>query len=215
VIRINLLPQTKRQGKAAAAAPGSSQGWVIGYLVSVVLWVIGLVVVYVVFSNELEEHKQQNQAVTAQIQVLKQKSSRLEEVRTKINLSRQLEEVVTDLNRVRLGPTRVMLELSKLLSKDGGPTVNQEEFERIRRENPLAGFNRNWQTQRLWVLNFTENNRNVRMRGVGKTNEDVAEFLQRLELSDLFEEVRLTRTSATTIGRVQYISFDASCKVRY
>jgi len=109
------------------------------------------------------------------------------------------------------------VELSQLLSEGGGPTVSPERLAALRRDNPLAGFNPGWDTRRLWLTSFTEQDRACLIRGFGKTNEDVAEFLRRLNISNLFEKVSLTATSAALEpgGSVPIVSFDLSCQVRY
>ncbi len=55
------------------------------------------------------------------------------------------------------------------------------------------------------------------MTGLGKTNEDVAEFLRRLALSESFEDVTLTRTESKidTDTQLPFIDFSITCKVRY
>lgn len=218
MIRINLLPQAKKAVRApVAAAPGSSQAWVIVYLVALVLWTVGLAAIYIVYDNALEEQQQQNAALDRQIQQLRTKSAQLDEVRAKIQASRRLEEIVGELNAARMGPTRVMMELSKILSAHGGPTIDPQRLEAIRQDNPLAGYNRSWDPRRLWVAQFQEQDRECRIRGEGKTNEDVAEFLRRLALSDVFEDVTLTKTEAREdrARGMSFIGFDLTCKVRY
>jgi len=218
MIRINLLPTAKKAARApAAAAPGSSQLWVIVYAVAVVLWGVGLAAIYIIYDNALEEQQRQNQTLERQIEQVRTRSAQLEEVRAKIEASRRLEQLVAELNRARMGPTRMMMELSKILSPGGGPTIDPAELEAMRRENPLAGYNRSWDPRRLWLTRFEEENRECRMSGQGKTNEDVAEFLRRLALSEVFEDVTLTKTEARDDREtgLTFIAFDLTCTVRY
>jgi Tfp pilus assembly protein PilN len=71
--------------------------------------------------------------------------------------------------------------------------------------------------RRLWLTAFSEQSRKCSIRGFGKTNEDVAEFLRRLSLSELFEKVTLQATSSATEqgSSVPVVSFELSCQVRY
>ena len=121
------------------------------------------------------------------------------------------------LQTARQGPTRVLMEISQLLSEGGGPSVSPERLAALRRDNPLAGFNPSWDVRRLWLTAFTEQNRKCSIRGFGKTNEDVAEFLKRLNLSNLFEKVTLQATSSATeqVTNLPIVSFELSCQVRY
>jgi type IV pilus assembly protein PilN len=217
MIRINLLPEAKKNVRIAAAPSGSDAMWAAIYLVAVAVWGVGLGMVYFTYQGELEEQQRQNQALRSSIDTLRQRSARLEEVQAALEESRHLEEVVGELNAARTGPIRVMMELGHMLSRGGGPTIDPEALERLRRDNPLAGFNANWDVRRLWIKEFRESERNCRITGLGRTNEDVAEFLRRLSLSELFEQITLTRTEAqndSTTG-LSFTGFELSCRVRY
>jgi type IV pilus assembly protein PilN len=213
MIRINLLPAAKR----ATAAGGSTQVWGIAFLLSTFVWGVLLFLFYNNYKSHLDEQHAANTALEQEIEQAKQKSANIGDVEAKLAKSRQLEDVVSKLQTARQGPTRVLMELGKLLSAGGGPTVTAERLEALRRDNPLAGFNTGWDVRRLWLTSFTEQNRRCSIRGFGKTNEDVAEFLRRLSLSSLFEKVTLQATaSATEPGNlIPVVSFDLSCQVRY
>jgi type IV pilus assembly protein PilN len=213
MIRINLLPAAKR----VAAASGSTQVWGIVYLVSSFAWVVLLFLFYRNFQSSLDEQRAANTELEQQIEQAKQKSANIGEVEAKLAKSRQLEDVVGKLQSARQGPSRVMMELSKLLSEGGGPSVSAEKLDAMRRDNPLAGFNSGWDVRRLWLTAFTETSRKCAIRGFGKTNEDVAEFLRRLTLSNLFEKVTLQATSSATEPgtNVPVVSFELSCQVKY
>ena len=217
MIRINLLPVSKKPARATGGPSGSAQTWGIIYAVVAVLWCIGLGLVYYVYTGELEEQQQRNRALRVRIDQLLEKSEHLDEVNAKIEASKQLEAVVAELDKARTGPSRVMMELTKILSKDGGPTIDPEALEQLRRDNPYASFNRSWDVRRLWLTSFREENRECEIEGVGRTNEDVAEFLRRLALSELFTEVTLTKTEATRAseGNLELISFQLTCRVTY
>lgn len=213
MIRINLLPAAKR----TASTSGSAQLWGAAYLLGLFAWGVVLFFVYMSTNGKLEEQRAANTALEQEIAQAKQKSANIGDVEAKLAKSRQLEEVVGKLQTARQGPARVLMELSQLLSEGGGPSVTPERLAVLRRDNPLAGFNPGWDPRRLWLTSFTEQNRQCEIRGFGKTNEDVAEFLRRLNLSNLFEKVALRATSSAMEkdSPVPVVSFDLSCQVRY
>jgi len=216
MIRINLLPQAKRQ---VARASGSSDhnGWVIAYVIISVLWIAGLVGVYIMYSTKLAEQQLKNKSLAEKIAEVKKSAGDVEELKDKIAQSIQLEEVVGKLQAARLGPARVLTEIIRILSVGGGPTIDPKKLEQLRRENPLAGFNSGWDPRRLWLTALEEEHRECRMKGFGKTNEDVAEFLRRLALSDLFQEVTLQKTEARVddATKLSLIAFELTCKANY
>lgn len=218
MIRINLLPQAKRPARGGAAAGGGgSTGWFVAYAAAALIACVAFALVYMSKDNELSEQRARNAALEQQIQQITQQSAAIDEVRAALVRSQELEEVVGELQRARFGPTRVLMELSRILSVSGGPTIDPQRLEAIRRTNPLAGFNRSWDSRRLWLTAFEEGDRRVRMRGVGKTNEDVAEFLRRLSLSESFAEVHLDKTEAMEDPETHLplIAFELTARVRY
>lgn len=213
MIRINLLPAAKR----VAATSGSSQLWGAVYLLGLFAWGVLLFFFYMNYKSKLDEQRAANSALEQEIDQAKQKSANIGDVEAKLAKSRQLEEVVSKLQTARQGPTRVLMELSQLLSEGGGPSVSAEKLDALRRDNPLAGFNPGWDVRRLWLTSFTETARACLIRGFGKTNEDVAELLRRLNLSNLFEKVTLQTTASATDAASQtpVVSFELSCQVKY
>lgn len=219
MIRINLLPQAKRVGQKAAAAdsgPGA-QLWLAGYLVGVVVLAVVLGLVYFTQSKTLSAKQNANSRLAQQIAAETVDVQGMQEVQEQWRRSEELASVANDLQRARLGPTRVLMELSHILSEGGGPTIDPQHLEQIRRENPLAGYNAGWDPRRLWLTAFTEENRDCRIVGVAKTTGDVSEFLARLSLSDLFEMVRFDKTTLVDDpeNHLPLVGFEATCKVRY
>ena len=52
---------------------------------------------------------------------------------------------------------------------------------------------------------------------MGRSNDDVAEFLQRLTLSEVFDDIQLVQTEGTTDREtgLPLINFQLSCRVVY
>lgn len=213
MIRINLLPEAKRQ----AVAGGSSQIWAVVYLLACFAWGVVLFLVYLNRSDRLEEQKAKNAELQAQIERAKSQSENIGEVEGKLAKSKQLEEVVGGLQAARQGPARMLMELSKILSEGGGPTVSPEQAVAMRRDNPLVVFNPGWDIRRLWIDSFKEGKRKCSITGFGKSNEDVAEFLRRLNASELFDNITLQATNAATddATKLPVVRFSLTCEVKY
>ncbi len=219
MIRINLLPSARKQAKSASGGGGSGANtpWFIAYAAGAAIAVVSLLFVYLAYQSDLEERQAANAELERQVAAAERQSADLENVRAQLAASQQLEEVVGELQRARFGPTRVMMELARILSDGGGPTIDPRELEQMQRNNPLAGFNAGWDGRRLWLVSFEEEQRQVRIHGVGRTNDDVAEFLRRLTLSELFETVALDKTEAAQDANthLDMIAFELSATVHY
>ncbi|MFW2387663.1 MAG: PilN domain-containing protein [Polyangiales bacterium] len=223
MIRINLLPtDKKKRARRIAASPMPSGDLSLGtwgavYAGAIAIWLVVLGVLYFSQSGEMDVIAQENKTLEARRDELKSKTKGLSDVEGRLEKSRKLERVVQDLERARRGPTRAIMELSKVLSSPGGPSINPAELERMRQENPLAGFNESWDVRRLWITRFEEIERECKIIGMGRSNEDVAEFLRRLTLSEIYEGVTLQRTHASNdpASGLQMVGFDITCKVKY
>jgi type IV pilus assembly protein PilN len=223
MIRINLLPTDKKK-RARRIAPSPMPGgdlslgtWGAIYAGAIAIWLVVLGILYFSQSGEMDVIAQENKTLEARRDELKSKTKGLSDVEGRLEKSRKLERVVQELERARRGPTRAIMELSKVLSSPGGPSINPAELERMRQENPLAGFNESWDVRRLWITRFEEIERECKIIGMGRSNEDVAEFLRRLTLSEIYEGVTLQRTHASndTATGLQMVGFDITCKVKY
>jgi type IV pilus assembly protein PilN len=214
MIRINLLPEAKR---GAVATGGGSQLWAVVYLLSCFAWGVVLFLVYLNYNSVLEEQSAKNAELQSQIDRAKSQTENIGEIEAQLAKSKQLEEVVSSLQAARQGPARVLMELSGILSEGGGPSLSSEELETLRRENPLGAYNPGWDARRLWIDKFEEAQRRCTISGFGKSNEDVAEFLRRLNVSEVFDRVTLQQT-ASAIDQstgLPTVKFTLTCEVKY
>lgn len=214
MIRINLLPQAKR---STSSGTTTVQVWGYLYLASAIVWCVALAFVYFSLTSDLDQAKAQNAEVTRQIERVNQQGGNLAELQKQLEKSRQVEKVVNDLLAARQGPTRMLLELSAILSQGRGPTVDPKKLEEMRKSNPEAGFSPGWDTRRLWLKSFKEDQLACTIIGEARNNEDIAEFLRRLSLSTSFEDVSLVRTGLPNqaAAGATSVSFELKCKVRY
>src|SRR5262249_20964519 len=127
-------------------------------------------------------------------------------------------DAINKLKAGRTGPVFVLRELSEILTRDKGPTYSKAEYENRLRSDPNAGYNPSWDPRRIWVTGWRELNRHVAIEGTAKSNDDVAEFMKRLQLSVFFENVVLEGTKelsgAESSGGITY-GFKIHCGVRY
>jgi len=115
----------------------------------------------------------------------------------------------------------VMIELAKVLSRNGSPTIDHDRYMDLIRRSPGLAYDPNWDGRRLWLQRFSEENRNVELSGTALSHEDVAELHRRLTLSDYFYDVVLVETR-TARGAQDYgpfapqlVTFEIRCRLRY
>ncbi|MEZ4299835.1 MAG: PilN domain-containing protein [Polyangiaceae bacterium] len=213
MIRINLLPQ-KRSGRGA---PEASQRWLIAVLVVVILQVIGLFLFHEWKSEELTAQIQENNKLQIDINEIKQLVANHEEVKKQLAVLRQREDAIAKLQSARSGPTAVLLELSRVLTQNRGPTVDPDRIAALRKENPLAVFSPSWDTRRAWITSYSESDRVVRIEGYARDGNDVSELSQRLRLSVYFYDVTILpgKKELDPETKLELIKFALQLKVRY
>lgn len=209
MIRINLLPIRK----AKRAEAGQRQFLYMGLAIMATLGV--LVFVHLQASGDLDEAKRRNTILAAEVGRLKQELGDYDKVRGQREELLRQRKTIQALDAGRTGPVYLLRELSEILSPGKGPTFDRVTYEEQLRRDPNAGFNASWDTRRVWIDSYTEADRGVKLKGAAKSNEDVAEFLKRLNSSVFFSDVNLDSTAQQAGRSVKFVSFSLSAKVVY
>jgi type IV pilus assembly protein PilN len=183
----------------------------------VALEVVGLFFFHQTKVDELTEVKAEVGRLTTQINEIKAVVKDHEKIKADLDKLRAREDAIAKLQAGRAGPTAVLLELSRLLTRGKGPTVSQEQLDQQREENPLATYNPGWDTRRVWLTSYAESERYVRVEGLARDASDVSELSQRLKLSRYFEEIELLQgqESAKSVEGVELVQFALQMTVKY
>ena len=208
MIRINLLPTRKAKRQEA----GQRQFLLMGLAI---LATIGLVVFFhLQATTDLERAQHDNTILQADVAKLKQELGDYDKIRAQREELLQQRKTIQSLESGRTGPVFLLRELSEILSPGKGPTFDRVTYEETLRKDPNAGFT-NWETKRAWLESYTEEKLRVKIRGSAKSNEDVAEFLKRLNSSVFFKDVNLDATAQAAKGAVKFVNFGLSATVIY
>ena len=212
MIRINLLPVKAAQRRAT----GLRQVLIAG--VVALLGLTATVAFHIYVTNQLADQKNEINRLKTAIARLKAEVGDYDVVKAqREDLIRQ-KNAIKKLQMARSGPTYLMRELSDILTKGKGPTMNKEQYEELLRRDPSSGFNPNWEPKRAWIVSYTEKDKAVSIKGGAKSDEDVAEFLKRLKLSAFFSDVYWQQTQPMIdpkLHNVSYVNFDVAARVNY
>ena len=180
-----------------------------------ILATIGLIVFFhLQATTELEKAQHDNTLLQADVAKLKTDLGDYDKVRGQREELLRQRKTIQSLETGRTGPVYLLRELSEILSPGKGPTFDRVTYEETLRKDPNAGFS-NWETKRAWLESYTEDAMRVKLRGSAKSNEDVAEFLKRLNSSVFFKDVNLDATAQAAKGSVKYVNFGLSTTVIY
>lgn len=216
MIRINLLPTRDAPRRQAA---------VVQLIVVAVLLVVSAAVLVLVDSwqrSQITAQGRTNQVVENRIERIQKTIQDHDQIRDRISEIESKQGVIDQLQAGRTGPVMVMVELSKVLSRNGAPTIDHDRYMELVRRSPGQAYDPNWDGRRLWLREFREQNREVALSGVALSHEDVAELLRRLSLSDYFHQVVLIQTrsderQSESVGPFgpRLVSFSIRCQLRY
>jgi type IV pilus assembly protein PilN len=211
VIRINLLPQKQQ---AAQTDKNTIQAVV---LVAFLLEVAGLFFVQHTKERELEAVKAEATAVRGQIDQIGREIANHKQIQEELKSLREREAAIERLQAGRVGPTAVLLELSRVLTPEKGPTVDRARLEQLRRDAPQLVPNPSWDAHRLWLTGYREAERSATISGFARDGEDVSELLRRLSLSNYFEDVKLLPAEKVLDPQTkeQLVRFEFSAKVKF
>lgn len=209
MIRINLLPIRK----VKRAEAGQRQFLYMG--VAILATVGGVIFLHLQAAGQLEEIRRKNTIIKADVARLKQEIGDYEKIRVQREDLLRQRKTIQALDAGRNGPVYLLREMSEILSPGKGPTFDRVAYEETLRRDPNAGFNASWDTRRVWMEGYTEDQKKVKIRGAAKSNEDVAELLKRLNSSVFFSDVNLDSTSQVSGRTVKFVSFSLSANVIY
>lgn len=222
MIRVNLLPHKKGGRGGGGGGPLITTGgvggskWLLVVLGVLILEGIGLFLFHQTKQSELSAQNQKNGQLQGQIADIQQLVSNHKAIQDALVLLRAREDAIAKLQSARTGPTAVLLELAQLLTRGKGPTADPDKLQQLKKDNPLAVYNPGWDSRRLWLTNYTEGERVVRIEGQARDGSDVSEFAQRLKLSVyVYDVTLLPGKKQSDKDKLEVVDFALQLKVRY
>ena len=221
MLKINLLPDDKGGRRAQSGGGGGSipNLLLVGVIGSLVLLLSGLFLFHTSQQNEVNAVRTANTRTQSEIDAIKGRVSDHQAIIDELAEIHRREDAIQQLQAARTGPTAMLLEISHLLSTGGVPTADPMLVERMRNLGERDRlWSATWDTKRLWLTGFDETNRSVKIKGEGRTADDVGELMRRMQLSLYFQNVRLERSEAATVAGLNALpvqAFTITARVRY
>ena len=215
MIRVNLLPNASERRSSSEGG----QRWLLLVMAAVVLEIVALFFFHQTKQDELSAIVGKVDQLANQVNDINELVKNHDSLKKELSEMRARQDAINKLNLARKGPTSVLLELSRVLTKGKGPTVDAERMEQLKQDNPNAVFNASWDPRRVWLTNYAEEERVVTIEGLARDGGDVYEFAQRLKLSRYFEDVKLKEGAQDHSGegatKLDLIKFSLEVKVKY
>jgi type IV pilus assembly protein PilN len=221
MIRINLLPGKRETRRAATSSlsggAGGGNTWLLGVLGAMLVTGLICLFLYSAKARELAKIEGKNKEVQASIDSIKAQIVDHPQVKARLKELKDREEAIDKLQAARTGPTSAMMELSHILSPGRGPSFDRDRMEQLRKDNPTQLPNPSWDPRRLWLSQYQEASREVKISGYARDGEDVSEFYRRMSLSEFFTDIRLLpgQKMMDTQTKLEVVKFQLSAKAKY
>ena len=217
MLKINLLPDEKGRRAQPGFGGGIPNLLLVGVIGSLVLLLSGLFLFHTSQAGEVDAIRNSNVRTQSEIDAIKGRVADHQKILDELAEIHRREEAIQQLQAARTGPTSMLLEISHILSAGGAPTADPTVVENLRARGLRDQlWSTTWDTKRLWLTNFDEENRTVKIQGEGRTADDVGEAMRRMQLSLYFQNVRLDRAqAATALNGLPVQQFIISARVRY
>ena len=204
MIRINLLPIREAERQK------SGRQFLLLALILLMGQCAFLFIVYGDTEQDLKNVKKRNSELTRTLKNLQKRTQAVTKLKAEQKELERQKTVLNGLVEGQSGPVKMLNELSMILTTIEDPKAKL----RVR----ARGWNPDWDPKRVWVDKFEETNRKVKIKGLARSNEDVAEFLKRLNTSRHFVNVEINFSSATQVrelGDATFYQFEFAGLVIY
>ncbi len=154
------------------------------FLLSMVLLVVILVIVNSHLGGRVETLEERLGDLQAEVEIYEERAQQVEKFKEELEELNKKIDIVNDLKALRKDPPELLAELTELV---------------------VSG--------RMQLLSMSFSQTQLRMEGLAMDNETIAVFMRRLEQSDRFSSVTLSRSAQQMEQGVEMKRFGISCRL--
>lgn len=219
MIKINLLPQKRARGRAAAS-DSSSKPLVIGVAGLAAAAATVWLVVDRPKRAKLAELEEANALLAADIKLKNDQLKGYAELKKAADAADERYRSIRRLLSAKVVPAHVLHELGEILTPSKYPTMTSDMTRRTGSgldSDPNKRFQADWDASHVWLSAFTDTGGTFKLEGGAQSESDVTQFAKRLGASVYFADVTpaggerlVDRQSGTN-----YYKFTITGKVAY
>lgn len=219
MIKINLLPQRRAKG-LAAASESAGRPVVLGVLGLAAAAAAVAVLVDLPRRARLAELTRDNARLESDIQAKNRQLAGYAELKKAAEEADQRYKSIQRLLGARVVPAHVLHELGEILTTRKYPTMT-EDMARRTGNGPDADPNKrlspDWDPSRVWLSGFTDAGGAFRLEGGAQSESDITQLAKRLAASVYFDDVAPAGGERVADGQTgaSYYKFTITGKVVY
>ena len=194
MIRINLLPYRAAQKKENIRRQ-------ISIFVLAVIMLVGILLYYnTTLNNNIDALNTQiknNKSMLAQVE---KQAKEVDEIKKAFDTLKQKTHVIKSLESNRKISVQLLDNMTTLVAEE--VSASQSETSADSDSKPV---------KRLWFTNFQENSDKIILQGIALDNKTIADFMSRLEASNLFMNVNLKTIKQQKVNELNLKNFEIIC----
>lgn len=194
MIRINLLPYRAAQKKENIRRQ-------ISIFVLAVIMVVGILVYYnMSLNSDIDALNTQIKNTKSMLAQVEKQAKEVDEIKKAFDRLKQKTDVIKNLETNRKIAVQLLDNMTTLVAEK--VSVSPSEAPADSDTKPV---------KRLWFTNFQENGNQIEVQGIALDNKTIADFMTRLEASNLFMNVNLKSIKQQKINELNLKSFEIIC----
>lgn len=194
MIRINLLPYRAAQKKENIRRQ-------ISIFVLAVIMVVGILVYYnMSLNSDIDALNTQIKNTKSMLAQVEKQAREVDEIKKAFDRLKQKTDVIKNLETNRKIAVQLLDNMTTLVAEK--VSVSPSEAPADSDTKPV---------KRLWFTNFQENGNQIEVQGIALDNKTIADFMSRLEASNLFMNVNLKSIKQQKINELNLKSFEIIC----
>jgi type IV pilus assembly protein PilN len=194
MIRINLLPYRAAQKKENIRRQ-------ISIFVLAVIMVVGILVYYnMSLNSDIDALNTQIKNTKSMLAQVEKQAKEVDEIKKAFDRLKQKTDVIKNLETNRKIAVQLLDNMTTLVAEK--VSVSPSEAPADSDTKPV---------KRLWFTNFQENGNQIEVQGIALDNKTIADFMTRLEASNLFMNVNLKTIKQQKINELNLKIFEIIC----
>jgi len=194
MIRINLLPYRAAQKKENIRRQ-------ISIFVLAVIMIVGILVYYnMSLNSDIDALNTQIKNTKSMLAQVEKQARQVDEIKKAFDRLKQKTDVIKNLETNRKIAVQLLDNMTTLVAEK--VSVSSSEASADSDTKPV---------KRLWFTNFQENRDQIELQGIALDNKTIADFMSRLEASDLFMNVNLKTIKQQKINELNLKIFEIIC----
>jgi type IV pilus assembly protein PilN len=166
-----------------------------------VIMVAGILLYYnISLNNDIDALNTQIKKTKSMLAQVEKQARQVDEIKKAFDRLKQKTDVIKNLETNRKIAVQLLDNMTTLVAEK--ISVSSSEASADSETKPA---------KRLWFTNFQENGDDINIQGIALDNKTIADFMSRLEVSDLFMNVNLKAIKQQKIDELNLKNFEIIC----